>query len=72
MSERFVTLILKRSNLTFIKKNRHKSRKRKITFIATKFIARSTNVIQIPFKVIAPRPIKFTMKIKTKMNYMPM
>ena len=71
MSGRFGLLILKRSNLPFIKKNQHKTRMRKIAFIATKFIVGNPNVIQIPFKVTAPRSIRFTLKIKTKMNYLP-
>ena len=56
--------------LTFKGKNRHKIRKRKTNFVATKFIAKSPNIIPLPIKVPAPRSIKLTTEIKTKMNYL--
>jgi hypothetical protein len=68
MSKGFKVLIIKSPNSTFKRKNKHTIRKRQTTFIATKFIAKSPNIISLPFKVPAPRSIKVTTKIMTKMN----
>ena len=69
MSNGSVVLIIESPNSTFKRKNRHKIGKRKTNFIATKFIAKSPNIIPLPFKVTAPRSIKFTTGKMTKMNY---
>ena len=68
MSEGSEVLIIKIPAKTFKGKNKHTIRKGKTTFIATKFIAKSPNVISLPFMVPAPRSKRFTTKIMTKMN----
>ena len=70
MSGKFKLLIHINPILTFKRKNRHKIRMRKTVFIATKFIAKSPNIIPLPIKVPAPKSIKFTARLKTKMNYL--
>ena len=72
MSGKFELLIFINPALTFKGKNRHKIKRRKTVFIATKFIAKSPNFIPLPIKVPAPRSIKFTARLKTKMNYLQM
>ena len=68
MSKGSKVLIIKSPNSTFKRKNKQTIRKRKTTFMATKFIAGSPNVISLPFMVPAPRSKRFTTKIMAKMN----